>query len=97
MVMESDTLSIRDQCALIMFLRRFCRLRAVVSTGNKSLHAWFDCPSRVGRDELRAIMRADIIDKAGLTPSQPYRLPCVLHEESKRYSDLLFLDLEGAP
>lgn len=97
MVFESDTLSIRNQCALIMFLRRFCRLRAVVSTGNRSLHAWFDCPSGGKLEELKAIKDAMQIDKAGFNPSQPYRLPCVLHETSGRYSDLTFLDLEGAP
>ncbi len=93
-VVEHDTLGIREQCALIKYVRQWCRLRAVVFTGNKSLHAWFDVPAPKVLERLRVMLPAWGVDPAGFKPTQPFRLPGTIHEKSGRHSDLLLLDAE---
>jgi hypothetical protein len=43
-VAESDTLKAEQFGIVIEYLQRFSTLRAIVDTGGKSLHAWFDVP-----------------------------------------------------
>jgi hypothetical protein len=93
-IVEHDTLGIREQCALIKCVRQWCRLRAVVFTGNKSLHAWFDVPAPKVLERLRVMLPAWGVDPAGFKPTQPFRLPGTIHEKSGRHSDLLLLDAE---
>lgn len=69
-------------------------LRAVIDTGNKSLHAWFDKPPE---SDLRAIKRmADglridtgVIDNC---QSSPLRMPHCIHEVTKQMARLLYLN-----
>jgi hypothetical protein len=96
-IVEHDTLGIREQCALIKWVRQWCRLRAVVFTGNKSLHAWFDRPAPEVLEDLLVMLPAWGVDSAGFRPTQPFRMPGTIHEKSGRYSDLLFLDAEVTP
>jgi hypothetical protein len=55
-VYEADHLSIPDQLKVIAWLRRFFILRAVIFSGNKSLHCWFAMP-RFGEGEGYRAMR----------------------------------------
>ena len=96
-IVEHDKLGIREQCALIRYTRQWCRLRAVVFTGNKSLHAWFDRPAPEVLEDLLVMLPAWGVDSAGFRPTQPFRMPGTIHEKSGRYSDLLFLDAEVTP
>ncbi len=91
-VVESDTLTIRQQCAVIQFVRRFFELRAIVYSGNKSLHAYFDRVPGEALSELETILPNLGVDPAGFRPAQPFRLPGVFHAETNRGVDLLYLD-----
>ena len=67
-------------------------LRAIIDTGNKSLHAWFRHP---GRDELEAFSQFAPslgIDPLFNNPAQPVRLPNVRHEKGGRLSQLVWLE-----
>jgi hypothetical protein len=44
-VLESDTLSYEQFGAVVAYFMRQYKLRAIVDTGGKSLHAWFDAPA----------------------------------------------------
>lgn len=95
LVVENDKLSAPQQCAVIQFVREFTRLRAVIHSGNRSLHAWYDVPVAAHERQLAAILPQLGVDPAGFRPAQPFRMPGVKRENSERWSDLLFLDLEG--
>jgi hypothetical protein len=43
-VAESDTLKVEQFGIVVEYLQRFSTLRAIVDTGGKSFHAWFDVP-----------------------------------------------------
>jgi len=91
-VIESDVLSWRDQCALINLVRQTCRLRMVLGTGGKSLHAWFDMPPPETLGQLEIILPALGVDEASFRPAQPYRMPMVQHQKTGRYSMLAYFD-----
>ncbi|MBS0657908.1 MAG: hypothetical protein JSR82_06635 [Verrucomicrobia bacterium] len=80
--------------ALFHFLERVgLRLRAVIDTGGKSLHGWFDRPAEEVLSGLRARAEALRID-AGLLDRcawSPLRLPGCIHEKTGRAARLLFL------
>lgn len=80
--------------ALILWLRQFLgwQLRAVIDTGNKSLHAWFDHPGPKATEELATISQAWGID-AGLLKNSaaPLRLPGCIHQKTRQAASLLFL------
>ena len=102
-VAESDTLSHEETCSLFNWMREFLQLRAIVNTGNKSLHGWFERPTPEQRTELKAILPELGFDRAMFTPSQPCRLAGVVRPDSSPdpllgvpvYQSLLWLDLEG--
>ena len=77
LVVESDELSHEDFVAILYFLRQTLRLRAVVDTAGKSLHAWFDYPADSQVAELRVILKELKCDTAMFRPSQAVRLPGV--------------------
>ena len=66
--------------------------RAVIDTGNKSLHLWFDRPEP---DELSALIKisqglridTDLLKNCA---SSPMRLPGTIHEKTDRPAELLF-------
>lgn len=82
--------------ALIAYCRKFLglTLRAVIDTGGKSLHAWFDTPLH---DDLRAItalakgmgIDVDVLEHCS---SSPLRLPDCLHDETRERARLLYLN-----
>ena len=80
--------------ALIQFCRvdLDMRLRAVVFTGNKSLHAWFDPLPPDYMAELNDLAEGLGIDPATLNnPAAPLRLPNSTHSKTGRRAELLFL------
>lgn len=91
LVIESDILSQDDICAVFKWCRRFMKLRAVVFTGGKSLHGWFDFPSAPTLEVLKQILPILDCDEALFKPAQPVRLPGVMRND--KYQTLLYLDL----
>lgn len=56
------------------------KLRAIVDSGNKSLHAWWEYPDDQKMTELRIILPAFGFDRAMFKPSQPARLPGIIRD-----------------
>lgn len=84
LVVEGDTLfpgnkqANRDACgAIFNWLQKSCglKLRAVIDSGNKSLHGWFEMPKKEVYDELKVVLPAMGCDRAMFKPSQPVRAP----------------------
>jgi hypothetical protein len=90
LVIESDHLSKTDMTCLFRWCRQFMRLRAIVDTGGKSLHGWFDYPADDVVAELKAILPALRCDPALFKPSQPCRLPGA--DRDGKTQSLLFFD-----
>ena len=84
MVIESDTLT-RDQVgAIFAWLNRRLRfgVHAIVDTGGKSLHGWFDAPARPALAErVKVALVALGCDRKVFTFSQPVRLPGAMRGE----------------
>ena len=102
LVVESDPqpekktgLSRSQMLALIQWLRRSIRLRAVVCTGGKSLHGWFDDPEPRFLDELRTILPALQCDEALFKASQPVRLPGAFRADKGRLQSLIWFGGAG--
>jgi hypothetical protein len=103
LVIESDVLTKDQMNAVVNWCRQFMRLRAIVDTGGKSWHGWFEAPPSEIEAELRIILpnlgrHSD--DKPTLDPalfklSQPCRLPGAWRVPGKTRQALLFLDLEA--
>ena len=56
LIVESDVLSHEEATAVIFFLKQKYRLRAVIDTAGKSLHAWFDRPAEEDIPDLKIIL-----------------------------------------
>lgn len=89
LVIESDHLAKPDIGAVFRWLQVDLPLRAVVDTGGKSLHGWFDFPSPDLLAELQAVLPALRCDPALFRPSQPCRLPGA--RRGDRFQHLLYL------
>jgi len=78
LVVESDTLDKDTTGAIFKWLVDVngLRLRAVVDTAGKSLHAWFDYPHEQV-DNLKLVLPALGCDKRMFVPCQPCRMPGV--------------------
>lgn len=59
------------------------KLRAVISSGNKSLHGWFEMPNSVLYDQLKIMLPVMGCDRAMFKPSQPARIPGILRENGQ--------------
>jgi hypothetical protein len=69
-------------------------LRAVIDTGNKSLHLWFDRPPPNALAAVRTLAAGLRID-TGLLDScatAPLRMPGCIHEKTKLPATLLYLN-----
>jgi hypothetical protein len=69
-------------------------LRAVVDTGNKSLHSWFNRPPCAALDAIKSMaeglrLDAGVIDSC---PFSPLRMPHCIHSESNQQARLLYLN-----
>lgn len=69
-------------------------LRAVIDTGNRSLHAWFDRPSEPEINALRKMAAGLRIDESILESCQssPLRMPHCIHEKTNAPARLLYLN-----
>lgn len=59
------------------------KLRAVIDSGNKSLHGWYNMPSLEKFEELKIILPEMGCDRAMFKASQPARLPGVVRDNGK--------------
>ena len=94
LVIESDTLSRGQMLSVIAWCQQFMRLRAIVDTGGKSLHGWFDYPPEASLVELKTILPAIGCDPALFKPAQPCRLPGAWRSEKSNFQHLRYLDLK---
>ncbi len=78
LVIESDVLNHDQICAVFNFCRKFMKLRAVVHTGGKSLHGWFDFPNDSKLEILKQLLPEFGCDPALLKSSQPVRMPGIM-------------------
>jgi hypothetical protein len=105
-VIESDEIGAGEKyadkdefCALIRWLREACgwHLAAVVDSGRRSLHAWFKHPGATDMELLEKHATALGLDLKFKEPSQPWRLPGVMRENSDTRQQLVYLDPKGTP
>lgn len=99
LVVESDVLKKDEVGAIFRWMKEKARLRlrAIVDTGGKSLHGWFDYPGEAEMADLRLILPEWDCDPKLFTPSQPVRLAGAFRAEKSVWQTLLFLDgKEGA-
>ena len=89
-----------ENLSLNSALIRFCseklgmKLRAVISTGNKSLHGWFERPEEEDFKQLIGMAEGLGIDPATLTNlTSPLRLPHCIHEKTEIRAELHLLNL----
>lgn len=86
----------RLSAALIQYAQKRLglTLRAVVDTGNKSLHAWFDRPSRRDFEALLEVSKHFKIDTGLLEqcPHSPLRLHGAIHSKSNQPATLIYLN-----
>jgi len=76
LVVESDELSQSEQSSIFAWLRDWAgwNLKAVIDTAGKSLHGWFEYPSHLEKEQIKALLNALKCDDKMLTPSQPCRV-----------------------
>jgi hypothetical protein len=94
-IVESDKLTKPEISSVFLWLSSHWHLFAIVDTGNKSLHGWFEKPEFL-TEEIMAVDRTVLAglgcDPAMFRPAQPCRLPSWIREETKRRQHLLYLD-----
>lgn len=90
LVVESDKLKREETLAVVQWLRSFLTLRAVVCTGGKSLHGWFDFPAGAILEELRIILPELRCDPALFKVSQPCRLPGAWRADKGKIQSLIW-------
>ncbi|MEA3207877.1 MAG: hypothetical protein QOE70_934 [Chthoniobacter sp.] len=93
LVVEHDKLSLGEQGAVLRWLREAAgmKLRAIVFTGSKSLHGWFEAPPTSEMNEVQTVLCGMGYDRASFVPSQPFRLPGWKHDKTGQSVRLLFL------
>jgi len=92
LVVESDTLSKAEIVGVFRWMQHYTRLRAIVDTGGKSLHGWFDMPDQDLLSAFEIYLPQLGCDPALFRPSQPCRLPGAMRDPMTRQR-LLYLDL----
>jgi hypothetical protein len=93
LVVESDILTKDEVGAIFAWARQFMRLRAIVDTGGRSLHAWFEYPQDPEiMSQLEIILPALDCDPKMLNASQPCRMPGVVRREKRGWQELVWLD-----
>jgi hypothetical protein len=72
---DGTPFTVAEQLSRIRWCSQFLVLRAIVSSGGMSLHAWFDMPDQEIFDELKLIAPVLGFDPATFRATQPVRLP----------------------
>jgi hypothetical protein len=93
LVVESDIFDKDQMGAVLKWLTSQATLRAVIDTGGKSLHGWFDFPEFELFERWSTVLPAIGCDRALFNPAQPCRLGGALRGEV--YQRLLWLNLDG--
>lgn len=94
LVVESDVLTKDQVGAVFNYLAspiHGLNLRAVVSSGGKSLHGWFDWPGDDFLEEWVATLKGWQCDPATTRASQPVRIPGCIRTATQRPQELLYL------
>jgi len=92
LVVESDDLPHAQQGAIFRHLIECgLRLRAVVDTAGRSLHAWFDSPPPGGLARLKSFLPEVGADPALFNPAQPCRMPGWPRADTQRIPSLIYL------
>ncbi|WP_264516523.1 hypothetical protein [Luteolibacter rhizosphaerae] len=94
LVTEFDQGPKGEQAALIWHLKQFAPLTAVICSGGKSLHAWWNCHG-VDEAKVRIFMRYAVIlgaDPATWTRSQFVRLPQGWRADRKALQEVVYFD-----
>ena len=84
--------------AIVRWLKedRLWNLAAIIHTGNKSIHAWFDHPGDKIVDSIKPSLKTLGIDPSLIGhPEHPARLPGQVHAKSGNTSHLLWLRYNG--
>lgn len=92
LVIEQDDGNQDQQTAVIVYLTKYLPLRMVLSSGGKSLHAWFDCQG-VEEGKQKDLMRSAVAlgaDDSTWTRSQFVRMPDGLRDNGNRQSVFYF-------
>lgn len=93
LVIEQDQGNPDQQTAVIVYLTKYLPLRMVLSSGGKSLHAWFDCQGILDESKQKDMMRAAVAlgaDDSTWTLCQFVRMPDGLRDNGKRQSVFYF-------
>jgi hypothetical protein len=83
-----------ESLAITRWLRESCgwRLSAILWTGSKSLHIWFEMPPEDHIAALKESLATLGIDRSLIgMPEHPARLPGVTHEKTGKRSQTLWL------
>ena len=96
LIVESDILTKDETASVFKWLMHGVGLHlgAVVDTGNKSLHGWFQIPDADALAQLEIILPALGCDGSMFAPSQVCRLPGAVRDGGV-YQRLLYLDEPG--
>jgi len=96
LVVESDTLAKEQMGAVLRLMRDLfqMKLHAIVDTGGKSIHGWFEAPPRQEWErQLKAFLIPMGCDPATFKPSQPVRMAGA--KRDKTMQRLLWFCREG--
>jgi hypothetical protein len=92
MVVESDKLDTDSVGAVFQQLTRLgLTLRAVVHSGNRSLHGWFNWPGEDTIEDWKALLVGYQCDPSTTRASQPVRLPGCVRRKTGRSQELLWM------
>lgn len=94
-IVESDTLTKEQVSSVFRWLQESWHLVAIVDSGNKSLHGWFQRPLCVSTEvwsKNKVVLEGLGCDTAMLRPSQPCRLPGCRRNGTLGWQHLRYLD-----
>jgi hypothetical protein len=89
---------IAESLAIVRWLKedRLWNLAAIIHTGNKSIHAWFDHPGDKIVDSIKPSLKTLGIDPSLIGhPEHPARLPGQVHAKTRKMSRVLWLRYNG--
>jgi hypothetical protein len=90
-IAEGDELDKKNQTRIINFLIAVgFRLFAVIDSGNKSLHAWFERPQNYTAEEITALMEALQCDPASTRIAQPVRVAGATNPKTNNVQELIY-------
>jgi hypothetical protein len=67
-------------------------LRAIITSGNKSIHAWFDFDAAKENWANEVLPNGLGVDRKALNISQPVRAPSVTRPDTGKLQELIWLD-----